>query len=57
MNKAAPDASTLSNAVAALDSETGAAQGNFLFHLAESAANQAQVNLVGFATTGIEYGP
>ena len=57
VNKAAPDAVTLASAVAALDSETGAAQGNFLFHLAESAANQTQVNLVGFAESGIEYFP
>ena len=57
VNRAAPDAATLAAAVAALDSETGAAQGTFLFNLAESAANQAQVNLVGVAATGIEYGP
>ena len=35
----------------------GAAQGNFLWHLAESAANQTQVGLVGLATTGLEFGP
>ena len=40
----------------ALDTETGAAQGNFLWHLAESAANQIQVGLVGLATTGLEFG-
>ena len=57
VNKAAPDAATLSAAVAALDSETGAAQGTFLFNLASSAANQTQVNLVGVAATGIEFGP
>ena len=57
VNKVAPDAATLAAAVAALDSETGTAQGTFLFNLAESAANQAQVNLVGVAATGIEYGP
>jgi hypothetical protein len=57
VNKTAPDATTLAAAVTALDTETGAAQGTFLFNLAESAANQTQVNLVGFATTGIEYGP
>jgi hypothetical protein len=57
VNKAAPDAATLSAAVAALDSETGVAQGTFLFNLASSAANQTQVNLVGVAATGIEFGP
>ncbi|MEN9396569.1 MAG: hypothetical protein RLZ81_1099, partial [Pseudomonadota bacterium] len=39
----------------ALDSETGAAQGAFLWHLAESAANQRQVNLVGLAQSGLEF--
>ena len=54
--KAAPDAATLNASVMALDTETGAAQGNFLWHLAESAANQIQVGLVGLATTGLEFG-
>ena len=54
--KAAPDAATLNASVLALDTETGAAQGNFLWHLAESAANQIQVGLVGLATTGLEFG-
>ena len=57
VNKAAPDQATLDSAVAALNSETGAAQGTFLYNLAASAANQAQVNLVGVAATGIEFGP
>ncbi len=57
VNKAAPDAGTLAAAVTALNTETGAAQGNFLWHLAESAANQTQVGLVGLATTGLEFGP
>ena len=56
VNKAAPDAATLAAAVTALDTETGAAQGNFLWHLAESSANQTQVGLVGLATTGLEFG-
>ena len=56
VNKAAPDAVTLAAAVTALNTETGAAQGNFLWHLAESAANQVQVGLVGLATTGLEFG-
>ena len=55
VNGTAPDTATLSAAVSALDSETGAAQGNFLWHLAESAANQLQVNLVGLAQIGLEY--
>lgn len=56
VNKAAPDAATLAAAVNALNTETGAAQGNFLWHLAESAANQVQVGLVGLASTGLEFG-
>ena len=55
VNKAAPDAATLAAAVQAINTETGAAQGNFLWHLAESAANQVQVGLVGLATTGLEF--
>lgn len=57
VNKAAPDAGTLASAVTALNTETGAEQGNFLWHLAESAANQNQVGLVGLAATGLEFGP
>ncbi len=56
VNKAAPDAATLAAAVTALNTETGPAQGNLLWHLAESAANQAQVGLVGLALTGLEFG-
>ncbi len=56
VNKAAPDAATLAAAVTALNTETGPAQGNFLWHLAESAANQTQVGLVGLALTGLEFG-
>ena len=55
VNRATPDASSLAVAVTALNTETGAAQGNFLWHLAESAANQTQVGLVGLATTGLEF--
>lgn len=55
VNKVAPDSATLAAGVNALNIETGAAQGNFLWHLAESAANQVQVGLVGLATTGLEY--
>ena len=57
VNRAAPDAATLAAAVNALDTELGAAQGTFLGLLAESAANQLQVGLVGLATTGIDLGP
>ena len=57
VNKTAPDAAALATAVAALDSEIGIAQGNFLWHLAESANNQIQVGLVGLAITGIDLGP
>ena len=56
VNKFAPDSATLAAAVNALNTETGAAQGNFLWHLAESAANQVQVGLVGLASTGLEFG-
>ena len=56
VNKAAPDAATLAAAVTALNAETGALQGNFLWHLAESPANQVQVGLIGLAATGLEYG-
>ena len=55
VNGTTPDATTLNAAVTALDSETGAAQGTFLWHLAESAANQQQVNLVGLAQSGLEF--
>ena len=55
VNQTAPDATTLAAAVAALDAQTGAAQGNFLWELAASSANQTQVGLVGLAATGLEY--
>ena len=55
VNKAAPNAATLAAAVTALDTETGPAQGNFLWHLAESAENQVQVGLVGLAQSGLAY--
>ena len=56
VNKAAPDAATLAAATTAINTETGAAQGNFLSVLAASAANQPQVGLVGLASTGLEFG-
>jgi serralysin len=53
----APDATTLASAVTALNTETDfATQGNFLWHLAESSANQARIDLVGLAFTGLGYG-
>ena len=55
VNKASPSATALATAVTALVTETGANQGNFLWHLAESAANQVQVGLIGLATTGLEF--
>jgi RTX calcium-binding nonapeptide repeat (4 copies) len=57
VNRAAPDAATLTTAVAALNTEYDDAhgQGNFLWQLAESAANQTQVGLAGLAGTGLEY--
>ena len=55
VNKAAPTAATLAAAVTALNTELGAEQGKFLWFLAESAANQDQVGLVGLAATGLEF--
>ncbi len=55
VNKVAPDTATLTAAVAALNAETDAAQGNFLSTLAISAANQVQVGLVGLAATGLDF--
>ncbi len=55
VNKVAPDTVTLAQAANALNAETGASQGNFLWHLAESAVNQSQIDLVGLAATGIAY--
>jgi hypothetical protein len=57
VNDMTPDATTLASAVAAMDTETSfATQGNFLWHLAESSANQTHVGLVGLAETGLAYG-
>ena len=53
VNRTGPDATTLASGVSSLNSDP---QGDFLWHLAESAANQAQVGLVGLAATGIVYG-
>lgn len=56
VNGVAPSAAVLASAVAQLNAETDTTQGNFLWHLAESAANQTQVGLVGLVTTGLEFG-
>ena len=57
VNGMTPDATTLASAVAAMDTETSfATQGNFLWHLAESSANQTHIGLVGLAATGLAYG-
>ena len=56
VNGAAPDGTTLANAVASLNTETDfASQGNFLWHLAESATNQTRIDLVGLASTGLAF--
>jgi subtilisin-like proprotein convertase family protein len=56
VNGMLPDALTLAAGTSAIASETGAAQGTFLSNLAASTANQSQVQLVGLATTGIDFG-
>ena len=48
----APDAASLASAVASLDHDP---QGDFLWHLAQSPANQTQINLVGLAQSGLEF--
>ena len=55
VNKTAPDSVTLAQATSALNTEIGNNQGNFLWQLAESSANQNQIDLVGLAATGIAY--
>lgn len=47
-----PSASELAAAVASLNNDR---QGDFLWHLAESAANQTQIGLVGLSQAGLEY--
>ena len=57
VNGVAPEATTLADAVTSLNAETSfAPQGNFLWHLAESSANQTHIGLVGLASTGLAYG-
>ena len=57
VNGATPETNTLASAVSALDSQPDIKhnQGDFLWHLAESAANKAQVGLVGLAATGLAF--
>lgn len=56
VNGVAPDTTTLDAAVASLNTETDfASQGNFLWQIAQSAANQTRIDLVGLATTGLAY--
>lgn len=56
VNGTTPDATTLANAVKSLNTETDiATQGNFLWHLAESTANQTRIDLVGLASTGLAF--
>ena len=56
VNGAAPDATTLANAATSLSSQTDfATQGNFLWNLAQTSANQTHVGLVGLASTGLAY--
>ena len=57
VNGVTPDAATLATAVAALSSETSfATQGNFLWQLVQSTANENHVGLVGLAAIGLAYG-
>jgi Ca2+-binding RTX toxin-like protein len=57
VNGVAPDTKTLASALAALNTETDfATQGNFLWHLAETSANQTHIGLVGLASTGLAFG-
>lgn len=58
VNGVAPDPASLASAIAALNAQADMAhgQGDFLWQLAASTANQIQVDLVGLAATGIIYG-
>lgn len=57
VNGVAPSATTLADGVAALNGQydMAHAQGDFLWHLAESTVNQTRIDLVGLATTGLAY--
>lgn len=55
VNGVSPDATTLASAAAelAVQSDIDHGQGTFLWHLAETTANQAHVELTGLASTGL----
>ena len=57
VNGVTPDATALAGAVSALDAQPDINhnQGDFLWHLAESSTNQAQVGLVGLSATGLAF--
>ena len=52
VNGQAPDAATLAGAVTALNNDP---QGDYLWHLAASSANQLQVGLTGLTQDGLVY--
>lgn len=52
VNGRTPDAASLASAVASLDHDP---QGDFLWHLAQSPANQLQIDLVGLTLSGLEF--
>lgn len=58
VNGVDPDATTLASATEALNAPPDISynQGDFLWHLAESVANQSYVGLVRLAATGLAFG-
>jgi Ca2+-binding RTX toxin-like protein len=55
VDRAEPTEAAVATGVAALSAETPAQQGSWLAQLAQSAANQVQVDLVGLQSTGFQY--
>ena len=55
VNKVEPSDTAVAAAAAALSAESPALQGTWLAELAQSAANQAQVDLVGLQSSGFQY--
>lgn len=55
VNKVEPSDTAVTAAAAALSAESPALQGTWLAELAQSAANQAQVDLVGLQSSGFQY--
>ena len=55
VTRAEPTDTAVAAAAAALDAEAPAQQGAWLAQLAQSAANQVQVDLVGLQSSGIQY--